>query len=180
MLKHFCLCCCLLLGFSATAQAANDKIDPATYICAELITQPIADAGEPPIFTALQIDGYACAKAGHPVADAATLASLLQEVYASCQAKPTETVLSVWQKIRKHIPAAKEGTWRADSTTCKDYAADSENGSGFVIWLDGYHRGKTGTKASILADDATVQAFLSACTQKPEARMLDVLDSVAH
>ncbi|MBE6441023.1 MAG: hypothetical protein E7022_01660 [Desulfovibrio desulfuricans] len=179
-MKALCLFCCLLLGLPAAAQAANDKIDPAGYICAELVTQPMTEGGEPPIFTALQIDGYASAKAGNPVADSETLAPMLGQVYAACQAKPTETVLSVWQEARKTFPAAAESRWRADKTTCRDYAADTDNGSGFVIWLDGYNRGKSGKSASVLNDDATLNAYFDACAKKPDALMLDVMGESAR
>ena len=178
-MKKLCMCCCLLLGLPLTVLAANDKIDPATYICAELVTQPVTEGGDPPIFTALQIDGYASAKAGNPVADPHTLASMLEQVYAACQAKPTETMLSVWQDNRKTIPAATEGNWRADKTTCKDYTNDTDNGSGFVIWLDGYNRAKSGKPASVLNDDETLAAYLDACSKQPDALMLDVISTSA-
>ena len=111
-------CLTLLLALPCAPQAANDKIDPATYICAELVTQPISGDGEPPVFTALQIDGYASAKAGNVVADPDSLASILDQVYAVCQTKPADTVLSVWQEARKLLPAGTESPWRADKTTC--------------------------------------------------------------
>lgn len=105
---------------------------------------------------------------------------MLGQVYAACQAKPTETVLSVWQEARKTFPAAAESRWRADKTTCRDYAADTDNGSGFVIWLDGYNRGKSGKSASVLNDDATLNAYFDACAKKPDALMLDVMGESAR
>lgn len=167
--------CCLALTLPAAALAANDKIDPTSYICAELVAQPIVDQGQPPVFTALQIDGYVSARTGQTVADAESLAPMLEHVYAACQVKPANKVADIWKETRKVVPAAAEGRWRADKTRCGDYAADTENGSGFVIWLDGYNRGKSGKPASVLNDDATLASYLDACAKKPEALMLDVL-----
>ncbi len=175
------LACCSLaavfcLGLPLAAHADNDQIDPKTYICAELVVQPTTDGGQPPVFEALQIDGYASALANHTVADPESLAPMLGQVYAACQAKPTEKVLAVWQEARKSQPAATDGAWRADKTTCGDYAADTDNGSGFVIWLDGYHRAKTGKDASVLSSDQKLKDYLDACTKKPTALMLDVMN----
>ena len=179
-MKKTCLLCGLLLALPAMALADNEKIDPATYICAELVAQPISDKGAPPVFTALQIDGYAAAKDGKLVADSESLAPMLNQVYLECQRKPTDTVLSLWRKLRKQIPASADSRWHADKTVCKDYADDPDNGSGFVIWLDGYNRGKAGGSASVLNDDATLQAYLNACKAKPDALMLDVLKQSAR
>lgn len=178
-MKTLCLCCCLLLSLPSPLLAANEKIDPASYICAELVTEPMTDGGEPPVFAALQIDGYASAKAGNTVADAETLAVLLRQVYTICQSKPADKVLSIWQETRKTIPAATESRWQSDKTTCKDYAEDTENGSGFVIWLDGFHRGTKGSSESVLNDDDTLNAYLAACAKKPDTLMLEVMDSFA-
>lgn len=172
MLKPLLLCCCALL-IAGTAGAADDKIDPTNYICAELVVAPVS--GEPPLFEGLQLDGYAAAKAGAPVADPALMSPLLLDVYDTCQAVPTEKVLPLWEKARKSRNVATEGPWRADKTTCKDYAANEDDGSGFVIWLDGYQRGKSGTSGSVLESDESLEAFLEACKRQPDALMLDVL-----
>ena len=174
-MKKTLILCCLLLGLPVAVQAGNDKIDPNTYICAELIAQPTTDGGQPPIFEALQIDGFASAKSGNTVADPETLPPMLGQVYAACQAKPTATVLSIWNEARKTFPVDTESTWRADKTLCKDYAANTDDGSGFVIWLDGYNRGKTGKPESVLVSDDTLKAYLDACSKKPDSLMLDVL-----
>ena len=171
MLKKLLLCCCALL--LATTASAEEKIDPASYICAELVAATVS--GEPPLFEGLQLDGYAAAKTGAPVADPALLAPLLLEVYDTCQAAPGDKVLPHWEKARKTKPVATEGPWRADKTTCKDYAANEEDGSGFVIWLDGYQRGKSGQPASALESNESLDAFLDACKKQPDALMLDVL-----
>ena len=171
MLKKLLLCCCALLV--ATTVSAEEKIDPASYICAELVAATVS--GEPPLFEGLQLDGYAAAKAGAPVADPALLQPLLLEVYDTCQAAPADKVLPHWEEARKTKPVATEGPWRADRTTCKDYAANEEDGSGFVIWLDGYQRGKSGQPASALESNESLDAFLDACKKQPDALMLDVL-----
>lgn len=172
MLKTLLLCCCALL-VAGNAVAADEKIDPANYICAELVAATVS--GEPPLFEALQLDGYAAARAGAPVADPALMAPLIQEVYDTCQAAPTEKVLPLWEKARKGRVVADEGPWRADKTTCKEYAANEEDGSGFVIWLDGYQRGKSGESGSVLKSNESLDAFLDACKRQPDALMLDVL-----
>ena len=174
-MKNLLVLCCLLLGLPVAVQAGNDKIDPSAYVCAELITQPIADGGQAPIFEGLQIDGYVSAKMGNPIADPETLAPMLGQVYAACQVDPTKKAAAVWQEARKTFPAGTTSTWRADKTQCKDYTANPDDGSGFVIWLDAYNRGKSGKPASVLVNDDTLKAYLEACAKKPDALMLDVL-----
>ena len=55
-MKKWLLCCCLLLALPLAAQAEDEKIDPANYICAEFVAQG-AVSQDPPVFQALQIDG---------------------------------------------------------------------------------------------------------------------------
>ncbi|WP_241159419.1 MULTISPECIES: hypothetical protein [unclassified Desulfovibrio] len=172
MLKKLLLSCCALL-LAANTVSAEEKIDPATYICAELVAA--TTSGEPPLFEGLQLDGYAAARAGAAVADPALLSPLLLEVYDTCQAAPADKVLPHWEEARKQKVAATDGPWRADKTSCKDYAANEEDGSGFVIWLDGYQRGKSGQPASALESNESLDAFLDACKKQPGALMLDVL-----
>ena len=38
-MKKWLLCCCLLLALPLAAQAEDEKIDPANYICAEFVAQ---------------------------------------------------------------------------------------------------------------------------------------------
>ncbi len=163
----------MLLGAPAAVLAADEKIDPTTYICAELVASTVD--GEPPIFEGLQLDGYASALAGQPVADPMSQENMLIAVTDSCSAKPTDTALSHWQEIRQSYPASDIGSWRADKTTCADYQADQDDGSGFVIWLDGYQRAKTGKPASILKDQATLDNFLAQCAKNPNRLMIDVM-----
>ena len=54
-MKKWLLCCCLLLALPLAAQAEDEKIDPANYICAEFVAQG-AVSQDPPVFQALQID----------------------------------------------------------------------------------------------------------------------------
>ena len=174
-MKKLLILCCLMLGLPVAVQAGSDKIDPATYVCAELITQPIADGGQPPVFEGLQIDGYVSAKMGNPIADPETLAPMLGQVYAACQANPTKKAATVWQEARKTFPVDTTSTWRADKSLCKDYTANPDDGSVFVIWLDGYNQGKSDKTASVLTRDDTLKAYLDACSKKPDSLMLDVL-----
>jgi len=103
-MKKMLILCCLMLGLPVAVQASNDKIDPSTYICAELVTQPMTEGGQPPIFEGLQIDGYVSAKMGNPIADPETLAPMLGQVYGACQVDPTKKVAAVWQEARKTFP----------------------------------------------------------------------------
>ena len=184
--RRLCLSCFLLLPVAALA--GNDKVDPASYICAELVSQPVTD-GQPPVFTAMQMDGFAAAVLGNTVADPASLAPALETAYQICQTKPADKVLDIWKEVRKRMPAPAKGesgddgnktVWRADTAKCADYNANQEDGSGFAVWLDGYNRGKKGISASILNDDEVFQAFFAACAKKPEALMLDVLAETAR
>lgn len=62
-MKKWLLCCCLLLALPLAAQAEDEKIDPANYICAEFVAQG-AVSQDPPVFQALQIDGYVSSNIG--------------------------------------------------------------------------------------------------------------------
>lgn len=158
---------------AASAWGASEMIDPETYICAELAVT--GNSFEPPIFEGLQLDGYAAGKAGVPVADAAIIQPVLTQVYDSCSAKPAEKALDHWQRIRNGVVIDENGSWRADKTTCSDYAANEDDGSGFVIWLDGYQRAKTGTKKSVFASQETLDHFLAQCKAAPKRLMYDVM-----
>ena len=172
MRKCLLVCCCALL-VAANTVSAEEKIDPANYICAELVAATVS--GEPPLFEGLQLDGYAAGKAGAPVADPELMAPLLLEVYDTCQAAPGDKVLPHWEKARTGKIIASDGPWRADKTTCKDYAANEEDGSGFIIWLDGYQRARSGSSDSALESNESLDAFLEACKKRPDALMIDVL-----
>lgn len=153
--------------------AASEMIDPETYICAELAVT--GNSFEAPVFEGLQLDGYAAGLAGAPVADAAIIHPILTQVYDSCSAKPAEKVLAHWQECRKNVVPNDASPWRADGTTCADYAADEDDGSGFVIWLDGYQRAKTGQKKSVFANQETLDHFLAQCKAAPGRLMYDVM-----
>lgn len=163
----------LALIMAGSAQAADEKIDPTTYICAEIVASSVD--GVPPIFEGLQLDGYAAAIANHTVADPQGLEQILIAVSDSCAAKPEEKALAHWQNARKLFPAGDEGKWRADKTTCGDYQSNPDDGSGFVIWLDGYQRAKTGKSASVFADQSTLDHFLEVCEKNPQRLMYDVM-----
>lgn len=172
-MKKILLMAFLATALAAPAQAADDKIDPETFICAELVATA-ADT-EPPIFEGLQLDGYASGLAGQPAADASSLQPMLIRVYDSCTARPTDNALQHWQEIRRQMPASTDSAWRADKTTCGDYYANEDDGSGFVIWLDGYQRAKNGKKASVFTDQPTLDHFLAVCKANPQRLMLDVM-----
>lgn len=158
---------------AAPVFGADEKIDPETYICAEIVASSVD--GQPPLFEGLQLDGYAAGKANHPAADPGGLEQVLLMVSDSCSAKPAEKALQHWQSARKAFPASDESHWRADKTTCKDYHANTDDGSGFVIWLDGYQRAKTGKKASVFTDQAALDNFLAVCAKSPDRLMYDVM-----
>ncbi|MDR2744983.1 MAG: hypothetical protein LBB66_07325 [Desulfovibrio sp.] len=172
-MKRLLIVCCIVLNL-ATTVSAGEKIDPADFICAELVALPTT-TGEPSLFEALQIDGYVSAALGSPVADPQIMAPLLEQVYVACQAEPAEKVLTFWKKGRETFAFATDSPWQADKTTCGDYAANEDDGSGFLIWLDGYNRRKNSLSASVLESDDTVNAFLDKCRQRPQALMLDVM-----
>lgn len=161
------------VSISGRASAADEKIDPPSYICAELVASSID--GQPPVYEGLQLDGYAAAKSGVTVADAETLPDMLIAVIDACSPKPGDKALERWREIREDYPVPDDGPWRADKTRCGDYAANPDDGSGFVIWLDAYNRGKTGKPESVFADQATLDRFLEVCKQNPDRLMLDVL-----
>lgn len=171
-MKRILLCLACLLAAHA-AYAADEKIDPETYICAEIVASSVD--GAPPIFEALQLDGYAAAKAGETTADPHGLEDLLLMVSDSCSAKPEEKALGHWQAARKNIPWQESGAWQADRTTCADYQANTDDGSGFVIWLDGYQRAKTGKKESVFASQDILDHFLDQCAKNPQKLMYDVM-----
>ena len=178
-MKHTALFLFLLLCMAQYVQAASDKIDPDKYICAEYLTT-VSIEHAPPLFEGLQIDGYVAAKTNVSVADSRILPSLLLEVYALCQSQPEARVLPLWQQVRSRLPMAKDGLWRADKTSCAAYNADPNDGSGFVIWLDGYLRGKHNTEASVLNSDVDLNAFFEGCKMTPSALMQDVMRKYAH
>ncbi|MDR3319809.1 MAG: hypothetical protein LBS77_02435 [Desulfovibrio sp.] len=172
-MKKLLFIICITLALSTSA-LAGEKIDPSDFICAELVAMPTT-TGEPSLFEALQIDGYASARLNNAVADPQIMAPLLEQVYVACQAATTEKVLTFWQKARETWPVAEDGPWKADKTTCGDYAANKEDGSGFVIWLDGYNRQKNSRTASVLESDDVLKIFLDNCEKQPKALMLDVM-----
>lgn len=169
----FFLGCLVFLFSSQSVLAADEKIDPEDYICAELLASNTT--GMPPIYEGLQLDGYASAKSGNLVADPATLPAMLIRVSDSCTAEPADKALKHWQQARKSIPVDDSGDWRADKVTCSDYFGNPDDGSGFIIWLDAWNRGKSGSKASVLTDQETLDNFLASCKKQPKRLIKDVL-----
>lgn len=170
MLLSFCL--------ASAAYAENEKIDPETYICAELTVANVESI--PPVFQILQIDGFASGKKGQTIADSNYLFDMIMEVSESCDADPTGKVLEHWQNVQKKYPASQESKWRADKTLCKAYNDNPDDASGFIIWLDGYWRGKNGKTASIFVNQQTLDKFLAACKNNPEQLILDALGEIAR
>lgn len=164
-------------GVAAAPATAADKIDPASYICAEF-SALTSTSGEPPMFEGLQMDGYAAAKDGVDAADPNVLAGILVEIAGQCASKPADTILPLWQKTRKALDPASDGPWNA-KTTCKQLNDDRDNGDGFVVWLDGYNRQKTGKDASILATQESFDAYFAACKANPDKLMIDVMRELA-
>lgn len=163
----------LSLCLAAPALAASDKIDPETYICAELLASNTS--GEPPLFEGLQIEGYTAQKRGQLVADPSVMEPMLVAISDICQAVPTDKVLPHWNEIRQNLPVATEGVWRADKTTCGEYYANEDDGSGFLIWLDGWQRAKSGKQDSIFENQAALDKFLAACKAAPNKLVIDVI-----
>lgn len=162
----------------AFAASPNDKIDPPTYVCAELVAAP-GLSPEPPLFPALQLDGWASAEIGSDVASPDTVMLLVGQVYQMCLTKPADSAYAIWKKLREAGPEPL-GTWNARKSTCRDYAENTEDGSGFIIWLDAYNRKAQGTKKSILKSDKDVQRFIDACLRSPDRTMLEVLREKAR
>jgi hypothetical protein len=169
---------CLMLCLLALPAKADELVDPSSFICAELVALTVS--GLPPMFEALQIDGYSSAGRDNVIADPMIMQSLLVDTIQACENRPTDKVLAIWDKLSSLRTYDKQSRWKADTTTCGDYYEDEENGSGFVIWLDGYNRKKNKTKDSVFRDDATTQDFLNACKEKPKALVFDVLKESAR
>lgn len=160
----------------AAPALAGDKIEPEEYICAQFMAAGVA---EPPVFEALQLDGHYAAANGETVADPALVTPILEEVFTACGEKPEARVYPLWEAARKRHPAPGEGKWRADRSSCADYSADEDNGSGFVIWLDAYQRKLGGSSASILESDEKANAYVAACRKNPQSLMLDLMKKEA-
>ncbi|MBQ7584735.1 MAG: hypothetical protein IJU40_00605 [Desulfovibrionaceae bacterium] len=171
--------CILMVLLSGLAMAASDKINPDDYICAEYVTT-ISIEHAPPLFEGLQIDGYASAKEGNQIADPRTLPPIMLEVYALCQSQPEAKVLPLWQKVRTRLNLIGESRWKANKTLCEQYNKDPDDGSGFVIWLDGYMRGLDSTDRSVLKSDLDLNNFIQNCRREPKKLMLDVMRQSAH
>ena len=168
----------LTFGLLGHAFAADEKIDPATYICAELIAANLD--GVPPIYEGLQLDGYFSAQKNLKYADANLLAPLLVEVSDSCAAEPTEKAIKHWEAARKNYVIEENGLWNANTYKCGDYAENPDDGSGFVIWLDAYNRAKTGKSASVLSSQEAINHFVEVCKANPGKLMLDVINETAR
>jgi hypothetical protein len=156
---------------------ADELIDPDTFICAELVA--LTTSGLPPMFESLQMDGYTSAKRGNVIADPLILRDVLLDVMKACESRPATKVRAIWKETAESYTYDKDSRWKANTTTCAMYNDDEENGSGFVIWLDGYNRAKNDTEKSVLKDDDAIQGFLKACREKPESLVLDVLKESA-
>ena len=177
-MRKLLLACLLALACPGLACADNDKIDPATYVCAELVSEPGIMKGEPPLFQALQIDGYVAAELKMDVASPDTVQVMMQQTFMWCQKPPDVPVINPWREARKTGPVP-EGHWNAHTSTCRDYALNPDDASGFIIWLDGYNRKFRNTAKSVLNSDADLQEFIDACTISPSRTMLDVLNEHA-
>ncbi len=174
MLKSLLTAALLVLGLPALAMADNEKIDPTDYVCAELLATGSMLNSEPPIFEILQIDGYVSADVNMDVSSPDTVNIMLTQIYNWCEKRPADKVIDGWRQMRATGPLPL-GEWSARTSTCADYAANEEDGSGFLIWLDGYNRREQGTTKSILGSDKDVEGFIEACRKQPGKTMLEVL-----
>lgn len=169
-----------LLAFSLTvagAFAADEKIDPQSFICAELLL--LNTAGDPPLFESLQMDGYVAGKTGALGADPDSLVSILMLVSAECSDKPADLVEPLWEAARQLDSYPPESRWQADKTTCAEYAENPDDHSGFVVWLDGYNRGK-GSEKSVLANQQAIDNFVKVCRAAPEKLILEAIQLTAQ
>ena len=178
MLKKVLLAALALVCVPNLVLAANEKIDPETYLCAELVSNETLLQGEAPLFEGLQLDGYASAAVNMDVASPDAVHIILNEAVNWCQERPTDKVYSIWQQMRATGPVP-EGDWNATTSTCADFALNQDDASGFIIWLDGYNRKANNTTKSILNSDADVRAFIDACLLSPKRTMLEVLQENA-
>ena len=149
MLKKVLLAALALVCVPNLVLAANEKIDPETYLCAELVSNETLLQGEAPLFEGLQLDGYASAAVNMDVASPDAVHIILNEAVNWCQERPTDKVYSIWQQMRATGPVP-EGDWNAKTSTCADFALNQDDASGFIIWLDGYNRKANNTTKSIL------------------------------
>lgn len=168
----------IALSLLGQAWAADEKIEPESYICAELIAANLD--GVPPIYEGLQLDGYYSAQKGLKFADANILAPMLVEVSDSCAAEPTEKALKHWETARKNYPVEENGLWNVSTYKCGDYAENPDDGSGFVIWMDAYNRAKTGKSASVLSSQEAIDQFVEVCKANPGKLMLDVINETVR
>ncbi len=163
----------LLVGQDVLAADDNERINP-DYICAQYLalasTSPTG-----PLFQALQIDGFVSAELGTTWADPDTVKGVMSAVYPLCEQHPTEPVAVHWEQIRRVVEEPVEKTWDADTSLCSQLNANPDDGSGFIVWLDGYNRQYSVTKKSILDSDKDIQNFIEACKQRPNDKMIDVL-----
>lgn len=159
------------LPLSAEAWGAQKSVGP-DYICAELVANAVS--GQPPILEGLQMDGFAAAMSNENVADPLIIGPIAMRVYDACQARPTDKVLDHWREARKDEPAATDGPWRADKTTCGDYLANEDDGGGFIIWLDAWRRGKDKSDRSVLSGDDG-DRFVEFCKKNPGTLALDAM-----
>ena len=163
MLKKVLLAALALVCVPNLVLAANEKIDPETYLCAELVSNETLLQGEAPLFEGLQLDGYASAAVNMDVASPDAVHIILNEAVNWCQERPTDKVYSIWQQMRATGPVP-EGDWNAKTSTCADFALNQDDASGFIIWLDGYNRKANNTTKSILNSDAD-------CRKTPRTRL---------
>ncbi len=177
-MKPFIITLVFLFFLAIQANAADEKIDPATYICAELVAASLD--GQPPVFEGLQIDGFYSAQKGISRADPALLAPLLIEVSDSCASQPTDKVLSHWEKARKKHLAESPNVMDVNKYKCSDYIANPDDGSGFVIWADAYNRAKKGKSASVLSSQEAIDNFLQVCKNNQDKLMIDIIDQTAR
>lgn len=174
MVRKLLLSLVLVLSLPALARADNDLIQPDAYLCAELISEPGIMKGEPPLFQALQVDGWVSAEIGQNIASPDTVQVVLTQTYMWCQKNPDVKVMQPWKEMRSTGPKV-EGRWNAETSTCRDYALDPDDASGFIIWLDAWNRKTQNTAKSILKSDSDIQEFIDACMISPQKKMIDVL-----
>ena len=104
MVRKLLLSLVLVLSLPALARADNDLIQPDAYLCAELISEPGIMKGEPPLFQALQVDGWVSAEIGQNIASPDTVQVVLTQTYMWCQKNPDVKVMQPWKEMRSTGP----------------------------------------------------------------------------
>lgn len=166
----------LAILFSTTLAYADEKkqINPDDFICAELNTAVLVD-NTPPIEVILQIDGYAAADQNLKIADKEVLNLIFVEINSLCQSKPEAKVLPMWINAVKKFNRSEKSEWHVETTTCKQYIDNEDDGSNFAFWLDAYNSKMNKNTKSILDNHQSFEKYFNSCKENPDKLMYDMM-----